>query len=75
MGEEVLQGRFKIVNEDRSERRVLIATKSNWQQVGELIRADRRVTIDSIGTAIRCFHGFPYGIIQDRLNFRKVCIR
>ncbi|GFT26460.1 hypothetical protein TNCV_3603261 [Trichonephila clavipes] len=48
----VSQGRSKIVDEDQSGRRVLISTKSIEQQVEELVRADRRVIIESISTAI-----------------------
>ncbi|GFY01798.1 uncharacterized protein TNCV_1467892 [Trichonephila clavipes] len=67
------QGRFKIVDEDRSGRPVLIATKSTEQQVEGLILADRRVTINSIATAIGCFHGLACSLMHDRLNFQKVC--
>ncbi|GFW03479.1 hypothetical protein TNCV_3019911 [Trichonephila clavipes] len=49
------------------------ATKSTEQQVEELIRAVRRVTIDIITMAIGCYHGLAYGIMHARLNFRKVC--
>ncbi|GFQ80529.1 uncharacterized protein TNCT_449351 [Trichonephila clavata] len=64
------QGRSKIVD-DQGGRPVLIVTKSTEQQVEEFIRADRRVTIDSISTAIRCSHGLAYSIMHDRLNFQK----
>ncbi|GFU14509.1 uncharacterized protein TNCV_3251361 [Trichonephila clavipes] len=68
-------GRFKIVDEDRSGRPVLIATQLSEQQVDELIRADRRVTIDSIVTAIGCARSLAYNIIHDCSNFRKVHTR
>jgi hypothetical protein len=41
----------------------------------ELIRADRRITIDSVATALGCSHGLAYSIMHDRLKFRKVCSR
>jgi hypothetical protein len=41
----------------------------------ELIRADRRIAIDSAATALECSHGLTYGIMHDRLKFRKVCAR
>ncbi|GFQ75332.1 hypothetical protein TNCT_520891 [Trichonephila clavata] len=59
-------GLYKVVHEDRSGRPVLIATKSREQQVEELIRVDRRGTIDSIATAIGCSHGLTYSIMPDR---------
>jgi hypothetical protein len=45
------------------------------QQAEELIRADRRITIDSVATALRCSDGLAYSIIHDLLKFRKVCAR
>ncbi|GFX44491.1 hypothetical protein TNCV_4713171 [Trichonephila clavipes] len=58
------QSRSKIVDDDRSGRPVLFATKSTKQQVKELIRNDRRVTIDYIAMAT------AYSLTPDRLNFR-----
>jgi hypothetical protein len=43
--------------------------------VEELIRADRRITIGSVATALGCSHGLAYSIMHDRLKFRKVCSR
>jgi hypothetical protein len=43
--------------------------------VEELIRADRRITIDSVATALGCSHGLAYRIMHDHLKFRKVCAR
>jgi hypothetical protein len=45
------------------------------QWVEELIRADRRITIDSVATALRCSHGLAYSVMHDRLKFWKVCAR
>ncbi|GFT08374.1 hypothetical protein TNCV_3423281 [Trichonephila clavipes] len=59
----------------RLQAEVLIATNSTEQQVEELIRAERRVTNDSIATAIGCYHGLACNIMYDRLNFQKVCAR
>ncbi|GFQ89055.1 uncharacterized protein TNCT_458931 [Trichonephila clavata] len=69
------QSRSKIVHEDRSGCSVLIATIPTEQQVEELIRADRRVTIDSIAAAIGCSHGLAYSIMHDHLNCQKVGAR
>jgi hypothetical protein len=43
------------------------------QQVEELIRADRRITIDSVATALGRCHSLAYNIMHDRLKFLKVC--
>jgi hypothetical protein len=45
------------------------------QRVEELIRADTRITIDSVANGLGCSHGLAYSIIHDRLKFRKVCAR
>jgi hypothetical protein len=47
------------------------------QRVGKLIRADRRITLDSVATARGCSHGleYSYSIMHDRLKSRKVCAR
>jgi hypothetical protein len=37
----------------------------------ELIRADRRITIDSVATALGRSYGFAYSKMHDRLKFRK----
>jgi hypothetical protein len=42
-----------------------------WQ----LIRADNRVMIDSVVTALGCSHGLAYGILHDYLKLRKMCAR
>ena len=67
------QRRSKIVDEIRSGRPVEIATDASVQRVEEMIRGDRRVTIDSVASAIGCSHGSAYSIMHDRLKFKKVC--
>jgi hypothetical protein len=43
--------------------------------VDDLTRADRRITIGSVATALGCSHGLAYSIMHDHLEFRKVCAR
>jgi hypothetical protein len=52
---------------------VEIVTEATVQLVEELIRADRRLTTDSVATALCCSHGLAYSIMHDRLKFWKVC--
>lgn len=73
--EKFSQGRSKVVDDRRSGRPVQISTDATLRRVEEMIRTDRRVTIDSIATAIGCSHGLAYELMHDRLNFRKVCAR
>jgi hypothetical protein len=57
------QGRSKVADDARPGRPVEIATEATVQQVEELIRADRRRTIDSVATALGCSHGLAYSIM------------
>jgi hypothetical protein len=51
---------------------VELATKATTQWVEELIWSDRRITIDSVATALRCSHGLAYRIMLDLWKFWKV---
>jgi hypothetical protein len=48
-------------------------TEATVQQVEELIRTNRRLTTDSVTTALGCFHGLAYSIMHDHLKFWNVC--
>jgi hypothetical protein len=50
-------------------------TEATAQRVEELFRADRRITTDSVATALGRSHGMAYSIMHDRLKFRKGCAR
>jgi ribosomal protein S25 len=50
-------------------------TEATVQQVEELIRADRRITKDSVATTLGFSHGLAYSIMHDCLKFQKVCTR
>jgi hypothetical protein len=54
---------------------VEIPTEEIVQQVEESIRADRRITIDSVATALGCTHGLAYSIMHDCLKLRNVCVQ
>ena len=55
------EGRTSIEDEHRVGRPVEIATPVTLQRVEDIIRADRRVTIDAVATAIGCSHPLlPY---------------
>jgi hypothetical protein len=69
------QGHSKVTDDARPGHPVEVATEATVQRVEELIRADRRITIDSVATALRCSHDLVYSIMQDHLKFRKVCPR
>jgi transposase len=65
------QGRSKVADDARPGRLVEIATEATIQWVEELIRADRRITVGSVATALRRSHGLAYSIIHGRLKFRE----
>jgi hypothetical protein len=73
--EKFFQGRSKVSDDAPPGRTVETATEATVQWVEELIRADRRITIDGVATALGCSHGLAYSIIHGRLKFRKVCAR
>jgi hypothetical protein len=58
------QGRLKVADDARPGHHVQIATEANVQRVEELIRADRRITIDSVVTALWCSHSLAYSIMH-----------
>lgn len=68
-------GRTIIDDADRSGRPVEIGTNDTLMKVEELIRGNRRITIDEIAAEINCSHGQAYKMMHDQLNFRKVCAR
>jgi hypothetical protein len=49
-----------------------IATEETAQGVEQLIRADRRITTDSVTTALGCSHGLAYSMMHDPSKFRNV---
>jgi hypothetical protein len=74
-GREILSRTVESRRYTRHGRPVESPTEATVQRAEALIRADRRITIDSVATALGCFHGLAYGIMHDRLTFRKVCAR
>jgi ribosomal protein S25 len=68
-------GRSEVADNVRQVHLVKIVTEATVQRVEELIRAERRITIDSVATPLGYPHGlaYVYGIMHDRLKFRKVC--
>jgi hypothetical protein len=55
------------------DRPVEIATEATVQRVEELIRADRKITIGSVATVLRCSHGLAYSITHVSKSMRTVC--
>jgi hypothetical protein len=71
--EQFSQEHLKVVDDARPGSPVEIVKEATVQQVEELVQADRRITIDSVATALGCTHDLAYGIMHDHLMFWKVC--
>jgi hypothetical protein len=65
------QGRSKVADDAQLGRPVEIATEPAVQRVEESFRAERRITIDSVSTALGCFDGLAHSTIHDLLSFGK----
>ena len=53
-------------------RPVEIATPATLRYIEDIIRADRRVTIDAVASAFGCSHGQAYNMMHERLGFHKL---
>jgi hypothetical protein len=73
--DEFSQERSKVPDDARPGGPVDIAIEAAVHREEELIRADRRITIDSVTTALGRPHGLAYSVMHYRLKFRKVCAR
>jgi transposase len=69
------EGRTSIKDEHRAGRPVEIATPETLQGVEDIIRAERRVTVDAVATAIGCSRGQAYNMMHEGLGFHRVCSR
>jgi len=69
------EGRTSIEDEHRAGRPVEIATPETLQRVEDIIRAERRVTVDAVATAVGCSRGQAYSMMHEGLGFHKVCSR
>jgi len=65
------EGRTSIEDKRRVGRPVEIATSETLQHVEDIIRAERRVTIDAVATAVGCSQA--YNMMHEGLGFHKVC--
>ena len=67
------EGRTSIEDEHRAGRPVEIATLEMLQRFKDIIRAERRVTVDAVATAIDCSRDQTYNMMHEGLGFHKVC--
>jgi hypothetical protein len=67
------QRHSKVSDDGRPSCPVEITTEATVQRVKEQTQADRRITTDSVATALWCSHGIAYSLTHDRLKFWEVC--
>ena len=67
------EGRTCIEDEHQVGWPVEIAMPATLQHVEDIIRADRRVTIDTVATAIGCSRGQAHSMMHEQLGFHEVC--
>jgi hypothetical protein len=73
--EKFSQGRSKVADDAQPGCPVEIAIEVTAQRLEQLSRADRRLTTDSVATALGYSHGLAYSTMHGHLKFRKVCAR
>jgi hypothetical protein len=59
------QGRSKVIDDARPGWPVEIVAEETVEQMEELIRAERRIMIDSVTTALGCSHNLAWSIMHD----------
>ena len=62
------EGRTSIEDERRAGRPVEIATPETLQRVEDIIRAEWRVTVDAVATAVGCSRGQSYSMMHEGLG-------
>ena len=67
-------GNTSIQDQPRSGRRRTASTEPNKKRVDEIIKEDRRVTLDAIATKLGVGHNAVQEIIGS-LGYRKLCAR
>jgi len=68
-----LEGRTSIEDEHRASQPVEIAALEMLQRIEDIIRAERRVAVDAVATAIGCLRGQASNMMHEGLGFDKVC--
>ena len=69
------EGREQIEDDQREGRPSTSTSAENLQLVKELIKEDRRLTIDEIANEVGISHGSAFSIIKDKLGLSKLSAR
>ena len=68
-------GRTSLTDAERSGHPVTATTMRNEERTLELIRENRRITVEEVAGRLIVSVGFAYSLIHDSLKFSKVCAR
>lgn len=69
------EGRVSIEDDPRSGRPSTSMTDTNIERVRQVVRANRRLSIDEIATKVNLSHGSVHTILHDHLNMHRICLR
>jgi hypothetical protein len=70
-----LNGRTSVTDAERSGRPAAATTMRNEERNLELIRENRRKTVEEVAGRLNVRVGSAYSLIHDSLKFSKVCAR
>jgi len=68
-------GRKSVTDAERSGRRATATTTRNEERTLELIRENRRTTVEEVAGRLNVSVGSAYSLIHDSLKFIKVCAK
>jgi len=68
-------GRTSLTDAERSGHPVTATTMRNEERTLELIRENRRITVEEVAGRLIVSVGFAYSLIHDSLKFSEVCAR
>jgi len=68
-------GRMSVTGAEHSRRPATATTTRNEKRTLELIRENRRITVEEVAERLNVSVGSAYSLIHDSLKFSKVCAR
>jgi len=68
-------GRTSVTDAERSERPATARTTRNEERTAELIRENRRITVEEVAGRLNVSFDSAYSLIHDSLKFSKVCAK
>ncbi len=69
------KGRMEFEDDARSGRPATATTDENVERVQQVVRANRRISIDETTSEVNSSHGSVHTILHDHLNMHRICLR